>query len=122
MLQQKNKAGGRSRKLRAMYLSKMFTETILTAPAQDNAGSEPGGSVAADRQESADISGFPLLCASILAGIFMLKNLLEVPASTAEASTPVEVAAEAVQRIEKGIGNTMGTRIQGLVGGCTQHT
>jgi len=55
-----------------------------------------------------------LLCASILAGIFMLKNLLEVPASTAEASTPVEVAAEAVQRIEKQIGETTGTRIQGL--------
>ena len=44
----------------------------------------------------------------------MLKNLLEVPASTAEASTPVEVAAEAVQRIEKQIGETTGTRIQGL--------
>ena len=55
-----------------------------------------------------------LLCASILAGILMLKNLLEVPASTAEASTPVEVAAEAVQRIEKQIGETTGTRIQGL--------
>ena len=40
--------------------------------------------------------------------------LLEVPASTAEASTPVEVAAEAVQRIEKQIGETTGTRIQGL--------
>ena len=44
----------------------------------------------------------------------MLKNLLEVPASTAEASTPVEAAAEAVQRIEKQIGETTGTRIQGL--------
>lgn len=43
-----------------------------------------------------------------------VENLLEVPASTAEASTPVEAAAEAVQRIEKQIGETTGTRIQGL--------
>ena len=51
----------------------------------------------------------------------MLKNLLEVPASTAEASTPVEVAAEAVQRIEKQIGETTGTRIQGLRRMYMQH-
>lgn len=52
----------------------------------------------------------------------MLKNLLEVPASTAEASTPVEVAAEAVQRIEKQIGETTGTRIPGTSGGCICST
>lgn len=62
-----------------------------------------------------------LLCASILAGIFMLKNLLEVPASTAEASTPVEVAAEAVQRIEKQIGETTEPRDPGTSGGVYAH-
>ena len=55
-----------------------------------------------------------LLCASILGGIVVLKNLLTVPASTAEASTPVEIAVDAVQRVEKQIGETTGARIQGL--------
>lgn len=55
-----------------------------------------------------------LLCASILVGIVVLKNLLKVPASTAEASTPVEAAAEVVQQVEKQIDETTGTRIQGL--------
>ena len=55
-----------------------------------------------------------LLSASILVGSIMLRSLLKVPASTAEASTPVEAAAEAVQQIEKQIGETTGTRIQGL--------
>lgn len=55
----KTRPGGRSRGIRAMHMSKMFTKTILTAPASDNAGSEPGGSAAADRQESADILRFP---------------------------------------------------------------
>lgn len=55
-----------------------------------------------------------LLCASILAGIIMLGSFLKVPASTAEASTPVEAAADAVQQIEKQIEETAGTRIQGL--------
>lgn len=55
----KTRPGGRSRVIRAMHMSKMFTKTILTAPASDNAGSEPGGSAAADRQESADILRFP---------------------------------------------------------------
>ena len=55
-----------------------------------------------------------LLCASILVGIIVLKNLLSVPASTAEASAPAEIAAEAVQQIEKQIDQTTGTRIQGL--------
>ena len=55
-----------------------------------------------------------LLCASILVGIVVLKNLLKVPVSTAEASTPVEAAAEVVQQMEKQIGETTGTRIQGL--------
>lgn len=55
-----------------------------------------------------------LLCASILVGIVVLKNLLKVPASTAEASTPAEIAADAVQQVEKQIGETTGTRIQGL--------
>ena len=49
--QQKNKAW--------RHMSKMFTKTMLTAPASDNAGSEPRGSAAADRQESADILRFP---------------------------------------------------------------
>ena len=55
-----------------------------------------------------------LLCASILVGIVVLKNLVKVPASTAEASTPAEIAAEAVQQVEKQIGETTGSRIQGL--------
>ena len=55
----KTRPGGRSRVIRAMHMSKMFTKTILTAPASDNAGSEPRGSAAADRQESADILRFP---------------------------------------------------------------
>ena len=50
-----------------------------------------------------------LLCASILVGIVVLKNLLE-----ASASTPVEAAAEMVQQMEKQIDQTTGTRIQGL--------
>lgn len=55
-----------------------------------------------------------LLCASILVGIVVLKNLVKVPASTAEASTPAEIAAEAVQQVEKQIGETTGSRMQGL--------
>lgn len=50
-----------------------------------------------------------LLCASILVGIVVLKNLLEVPSGT-----PVEAAAEMVQQMEKQIDQTTGTRIQGL--------
>ena len=54
-----------------------------------------------------------LLCAGILVGIVALTKLLKVPASTAEASTPME-AIDMAQQVEKGIENTMGTRIQGL--------
>ncbi len=54
-----------------------------------------------------------LLCAGILVGIVALTKLLKVPASTAEASAPVE-AADIVQQVEKEIENTTGTRIQGL--------
>ena len=54
-----------------------------------------------------------LLCAGILVGIVALTKLLKVPASTAEASAPVE-AADIVQQMEKEIENTTGTRIQGL--------
>lgn len=57
--QQKNKAWRQEQVIRAMHMSKMFTKTMLTAPASDNAGSEPRGSAAADRQESADILRFP---------------------------------------------------------------
>ncbi len=53
-----------------------------------------------------------LLCAGILVGIVALTKLLKVPASTAEGSVPVE--ADIVQQVEKEIGNTTGTRIQGL--------
>ena len=55
-----------------------------------------------------------LLCATILVGIVVLKNLLRVPASTAEASVPAEVAADAAQQTGKQVGETTGTRIQGL--------
>ena len=48
-----------------------------------------------------------LLCAGILVGIVALTKLLKVPASTAEASTPME-AIDMAQQVEKGIENTMG--------------
>ena len=54
-----------------------------------------------------------LLCAGILVGIVALTMLLKVPASTAEASTPME-AIDMAQQVGKGTENTMGTRIQGL--------
>lgn len=54
-----------------------------------------------------------LLSAGILVGIIALTKLLKVPASTAEASTPME-AIDTVQQVGKGIQNTMGTGIQGL--------
>lgn len=54
-----------------------------------------------------------LLCAGILVGIVALTKLLKVPASTAEASTPME-AIDMAQQVGKGTENTMGTRIQGL--------
>ena len=54
-----------------------------------------------------------LLCAGILVGIVALTKLLNVPAGTAEASTPME-AIDMAQQVEKGIENTIGTRIQGL--------
>ena len=54
-----------------------------------------------------------LLCAGILVGIVALTKLLKVPASTAEASTPLE-AADMAQQIEKQIGDVEGARIQGL--------
>ena len=54
-----------------------------------------------------------LLCAGILVGIVTLTKLLKVPASTAEASTPME-AIDMAQQVGKGTENTMGTRIQGL--------
>lgn len=42
-----------------------------------------------------------------------MTKLLNVPAGTAEASTPME-AIDMAQQVEKGIENTIGTRIQGL--------
>ena len=54
-----------------------------------------------------------LLSAGILVGIIALTKLLNVPAGTAEASTPME-AIDMAQQVEKGIENTIGTRIQGL--------
>lgn len=54
-----------------------------------------------------------LLSAGILVGIIALTKLLKVPAVTAEASTPME-AIDMAQQVEKGIENTIGTRIQGL--------
>lgn len=42
-----------------------------------------------------------------------IDKLLKVPASTAEASTPME-AIDMAQQVGKGTENTMGTRIQGL--------
>ena len=54
-----------------------------------------------------------LLSACILVGIFALTKLLRVPASTAEASTPLE-AIDMVQQVGKEIENTTGTGIQGL--------
>ena len=54
-----------------------------------------------------------LLCAGILVGIVALTKLLMAPASTAEASTPME-AIDMAQQVGKGTENTMGTRIQGL--------
>ena len=54
-----------------------------------------------------------LLSACILLGIIALTKLLRVPASTAEASTPLE-AIDTVQQVGKGIENTTGTGIQGL--------
>ena len=54
-----------------------------------------------------------LLSACILVGIIALTKLLRVPASTAEASTPLE-AIDTVQQVGKEIGNTTGTGIQGL--------
>ena len=54
-----------------------------------------------------------LLSAGILVGIIALTKLLKVPASTAEASTPME-AIDTVQQVGKGIENTIGSGIQGL--------
>ena len=54
-----------------------------------------------------------ILCAGILVGIIALTKLLKVPASTAEASTPME-AIDTVQQVGKEIENTTGTGIQGL--------
>ena len=54
-----------------------------------------------------------LLSACILVGIFALTKLLRVPASTAEASTPLE-AIDTVQQVGKEIENTTGTGIQEL--------
>ena len=54
-----------------------------------------------------------ILCAGILVGIIALTKLLKVPASTAEASTPLE-AIDTVQQVGKEIENTTGTGIQGL--------
>ena len=54
-----------------------------------------------------------LLCAGILVGIVALTKLLKVPASTAEASTPME-AIDMAQQVGKGIENITGTGIQGL--------
>ena len=54
-----------------------------------------------------------LLSACILVGIIALTKLLKVPASTAEASTPME-AIDMAQQVGKGIENITGTGIQGL--------
>lgn len=54
-----------------------------------------------------------LLSACILVGIIALTKLLRVPASTAEASTPME-AIDMAQQVGKGIENITGTGIQGL--------
>lgn len=54
-----------------------------------------------------------LLSACILVGIIALTKLLKVPASTAEASTPLE-AIDMAQQVGKGIENITGTGIQGL--------
>lgn len=58
--QRKTKPGGRSRDSSGQgYEQNVLQRQMLTAPASDNAGSEPRGSAAADRQESADILRFP---------------------------------------------------------------
>lgn len=54
-----------------------------------------------------------ILCAGILVGIIALTKLLKVPASTAEASTPME-AIDMAQQVGKGMENITGTGIQGL--------
>lgn len=55
-----------------------------------------------------------LLCATILVGIVVLKKLLRVPASTAEASVSAEVTMDATQQTGKRMSETTGTWIQGL--------
>ena len=55
-----------------------------------------------------------MLCACILVGIVVLKNLLKLPADIAEASTPMEAAADTVQQSLKQLEETAGARIQGL--------
>ena len=57
--QQKNKAWRQEQGHPGNAYEQNVTKTMLTAPASDNAGSEPRGSAAADRQESADILRFP---------------------------------------------------------------
>lgn len=54
-----------------------------------------------------------MLCACILVGIVVLRNLLKVPASTAEASTPAEIAADTAQQNSKQP-EPAGIKIQGL--------
>ena len=55
-----------------------------------------------------------MLCACILVGIVVLKNLLKLPTDIAEASTPMEAAADTVQQSLKQLEETAGARIQGL--------
>ena len=55
-----------------------------------------------------------LLCASILVGIIALTKILKVPAGTVEASTPAEIAADAILQAGKQIEDAAGTKIQGL--------
>ena len=50
----------------------------------------------------------------LLVGIVVLKNLLKLPVGTAEASTPMEAAADTVQQSLKQLEKTAGARIQGL--------
>ena len=92
-------------------------EKLWVVPENPRAGRRQAREERQRRRRQAKIRRYiriSMLCACILVGIVVLKNLLKLPAGTAEASTPMEAAADTVQQSLKQLEETAGTRIQGL--------
>ena len=97
----KAESANRNRKLRLLYLMKRRQRQYLQH-AHKTTPDEGGETASPQTGRIRRYIRMTLLCAGILVGIVALTKLLKVPASTAEASTPME-AIDMAQQVEKGL-------------------